>query len=106
VPSRFKHVKHAEGVSQISGPYAACFISLLASHYQNDVSRWVNKLRLAGNMQSAVDEKKKLELRVDNITGDLNKVKAQAAELEGSKHQLQVGWMGCATHHFCFVRTD
>jgi hypothetical protein len=43
-------------------------------------------------MQSAVDEKKKLELRLDNITGELNKAKAHAAELEGSRQQLQVGW--------------
>jgi hypothetical protein len=49
-------------------------------------------------MQSAMDEKKKLELRVDNITGELNKTKAQAAELEGSKQQLQVGCMGHALH--------
>lgn len=44
----------------------------------------------AGNMQSAVDEKKKLELRVDNITGELNKAKSQVTELEGGKQQLQV----------------
>jgi hypothetical protein len=42
-------------------------------------------------MQSAVDEKKKLELRVDNTAGELNKAKAQAIELESSKQQLQVG---------------
>lgn len=44
----------------------------------------------AGNMQSAVDEKKKLELRLDNVTNELNKAKAHAAELDGSKQQLQV----------------
>jgi hypothetical protein len=44
----------------------------------------------AGNMQSAVDEKKKLELRLDNVTSELNKAKAHAAELDGSKQQLQV----------------
>lgn len=41
-------------------------------------------------MQSAVDEKKKLELRVDNISGELNKAKTQVTELESSKQQLQV----------------
>ena len=44
----------------------------------------------AGNMQSAVDEKKKLELRVDNVTGELNKAKARVAELDSNKQQLQV----------------
>jgi len=43
-----------------------------------------------GNMQSAVDEKKKLELRVDNITGELNKAKSHVTELEGGRQQLQV----------------
>lgn len=42
-------------------------------------------------MQSAVDEKKKLELRLDNITGELNKAKMHVTELESSKQQLQVG---------------
>lgn len=46
----------------------------------------------AGNMQSAVDEKKKLELRLDNITGEFNKAKTHVTELESSKQQLQVGW--------------
>lgn len=46
--------------------------------------------KLAGNMQSAVDEKKKAELRLDNVNGELTKLKAQVAELEGTKQQLQV----------------
>lgn len=41
-------------------------------------------------MQSAVEEKKKLELRLDNINGELNKAKARASELESSQQQLQV----------------
>lgn len=43
-----------------------------------------------GNMQSAVDEKKKLELRVDNLSGELNKAKGHSAELEAAKQTLQV----------------
>jgi phage shock protein A len=42
-------------------------------------------------MQCAVDEKKKLELRVDNTSGELNKARAKVTELEGNKQQLQVG---------------
>lgn len=41
-------------------------------------------------MQSAVDEKKKLELRVDNLSGELNKAKGHSAELEAAKQTLQV----------------
>lgn len=44
-------------------------------------------------MQSAVDERKKLELRLDNITGELYEAKSQVAELEGSRQQLQVRWL-------------
>lgn len=55
----------------------------------------------AGNMQSAVDEKKKLELRLDNITGELNKAKTHVTELESSKQQLQVGRV--AARHWAAV---
>lgn len=41
-------------------------------------------------MKTLAEEKKALELRAENLTGELDKARTQAADGDASRHQLQV----------------